>query len=102
MDDDVFGLRDDGIITLWAPLTTWRGATQALDRGEFFILLGSTVFTAYTDVQYNKKQVRAVSTDEPMAPLSESSREAASGEENAGCNLRPLLWFTMETAMFDD
>lgn len=47
MVDEVLGVRDAGIITLVVPLTIWRGATQALDRAEFSILLGSAKFTAY-------------------------------------------------------
>lgn len=46
MVDEVFGVRDDGVITLVVPLTIWRGATQALDRVKLSIVLGLTVFTA--------------------------------------------------------
>lgn len=47
MVDEKFGVRDDGVITSGVPLTIWRGATQALDRGKLSILLDLAVFTAY-------------------------------------------------------
>lgn len=62
MADEVLSVRDDGAITLVVPLTIWRGATWALDRGKFSMLLGLTVITAYPGIQYHKKQAKSVST----------------------------------------
>lgn len=67
MDDEVCGVRDDRVVTLGLPLIICRGATQALDRGNFSMLIDLTVFAAYEGFQYHKKQVRAMSTGgEPM------------------------------------
>lgn len=56
MVDEAFCVRDEGVITLVVPLTIWRGATQALNRGKVSILLGLTVFTAYQVFHCHEKQ----------------------------------------------
>lgn len=77
MVDEKFGVRDDGVITSGVPLTIWRGATQALDRG--------------FSNSYEAKRGGVESWRIDVTPLSEDSKEVGSGEESAGevcCGVR--------------
>lgn len=66
MVEEVFGVRDDGFNVLVVPLTIWRGATQALDRGKLSILLDLTVFSARQIIKNHKKRTRLMSTGEAL------------------------------------
>lgn len=68
MDEEVFGVRDDGFIVLVVALANWRGATQALDRSKFSILLSVVVIRADQDFNCHKKRSRSASTGKALFP----------------------------------
>lgn len=96
MVEEVFGVRDDGFDLLVVLLAIWRGATQALDRGKFSILLGVVVVHAEQGFNYHKKRSRSVSTGKAL--LLEGLKKLRVQERTRGI---PCCGSTMGRAIFD-
>ena len=98
MVDEVLGLRDDGVITLVVPLTIWRGATQALDRAEFSILLGWAVSTA---CQVHKKSGRCSQEESTCRCFRKAQEKLRLEKRTRGMVCVPSCGSTMRRAIFD-
>lgn len=95
MVEEVFGVRDDGFSLLVVALAAiWRGATQALDRGQFSILLGVVVVRVDPVSQLSQEEIQ-VTTGKAL--FAESSKKWRVQERTRGI---PCCGPTMGMAIF--